>query len=330
MQTGGRNWKRIGVRTLFWGIALIVVSGLIYARVFGPTDTYAAHTQFLVSPGETVSDVAYALMSQGFVRSDIAFQIALLGKVSDRGIRPGGYEISKSMDTWTIAQTLGLPPYLTFVTFPQGARKEQIADILANALFWTNAQKQEWLTVDTAPTGALADGIYYPDTYFIPSDQSPAQVAARLRGRFADIFAPYVQEAHQKKVDWNQVLTLASIVEREAAKNDRSLVAGILWNRLDHGMKLQADATLQYAKGKEGNWWPVPQSQDKYLDSPFNTYQHTGLPPHPIANPSPASVAAVLDPEKTKCIYYLHDANHLIHCSVTYKGQLHNVNKYLK
>ncbi|MDB5237569.1 MAG: Endolytic murein transglycosylase [Parcubacteria group bacterium] len=325
-----KNWKRIGARALFGVIALIIVSGLTYAHLFGPTNIYGNRQDFIVQPDETVGQVADELKAKGFVRSSLAFQLALIGKVTDRGIRPGGYEISASMDTWTIATTLGLPPYLTFVTFPQGARKEQMADILSNALFWSAAQKKEWLTIDTAATGTLPEGDYYPDTYLIPSDQSPAQVAARLRGRFTDIFAPYIAEAKKKGLDWNKVLTLASIVERESAKNDRPLVAGILWNRLNSGMKLQADATLQYAKGKEGNWWPVPHSADKYIDSPYNTYQHTGLPPYPIANPSPESVAAVLDPEPTDCIFYLHDAGHQIHCSVTYKGQQHNVAKYLK
>jgi UPF0755 protein len=326
----GKNWKRIGVRTLLGAIAFVVVSGLTYAHIFGPTNIYGERTQFIVEPGEKVSDVADQLKAQGLVRSGLAFQLALIGKITDRGIRPGGYELSAKMDTWTIAQTLGQPPYLVFVTFPQGSRKEQMADILSDALFWSAAQKKEWLTVDTAATGTLPEGDYYPDTYLIPSDQSPAQVAARLRGRFTDIFAPYIQEANKKGLDWNEVLTLASIVEREASKTDRPLVAGILWNRLDDGMKLQADATLQYAKGKEGNWWPVPHSADKYIVSPFNTYQHVGLPPHPIANPSPESVAAVLDPQSTDCIFYLHDANHKIHCSITYKGQQHNVAKYLK
>jgi UPF0755 protein len=126
------------------------------------------------------------------------------------------------------------------------------------------------------------------------------------------------------------VLTLASIVDRESAKDDKALVAGILWNRLDVGMKLQADATLQYVKGKEGNWWPQPLSEDKYLDSPFNTYQHTGLPPHPINNPSMDSIDAVLNPVDTDCLYYLHDTDHQIHCSVTYAGQVDNVNRYLR
>jgi len=74
----------------------------------------------------------------------------------------------------------------------------------------------------------------------------------------------------------------------------------------------------------------VPQSADKYLDSPFNTYQHVGLPPHPIAEPSLAAIDAVLNPQTTSCIFYLHDPSGQIHCSKTYSGQVANVNKYLK
>ncbi|KND50453.1 MAG: UPF0755 protein [Parcubacteria bacterium C7867-007] len=318
------------VRVLLISIGTIIVCGLLYAWLFGPTQPTAAREEFLVQPGETTEQVASNLKNKGYIRSSIAFRLALIGKVTDRGIRPGGYEIARSMDTLSLADTLTHPPYLRFVTFPQGARKEQIADILAEELFWTDAQKQEWIQVDTAASGTLAEGVYYPDTYLIPSDQAPAQIAARLRGRFTDVFAPYVQQAEEKGLEWSDVLTLASIVERESAKNDRHLVAGILWNRLNDGMKLQADATLQYVKGKSGNWWPVPKSEDKYLDSPFNTYKHVGLPPHPIANPSPESVAAVLNPDKTDCIYYLHDEDHVIHCSITYAGQKKNVQKYLK
>ena len=151
-----------------------------------------------------------------------------------------------------------------------------------------------------------------------------------MRGRFLDVYGPYLQEAQQKGKDWNDVLTLASIVDRESSKVDKPLVAGILLNRLDDGMKLQADATLQYIKGAEGNWWPAPTSADKYLESAFNTYQHTGLPPHPIDNPGLDSIEAVLNPTPTDCIYYLHDAKHQIHCSLTYAGQVQNVDRYLR
>jgi UPF0755 protein len=96
-------------------------------------------------------------------------------------------------------------------------------------------------------------------------------------------------------------------------------------------MLLQADATLQYATDtKETGWWAAPDPDDKYVESPFNTYQHEGLPPAPIATPSLASIEAALDPEPTSCLFYLHDGNGRIHCSPNYAGHLANVDRFLR
>lgn len=309
-------------------LVLLIGSLLLYSHLFGPADSYAEPSQFAVEPGTSSSEVVENLSATGMVRSAWALRIALLRQPGH--IRPGSYSLGKEMDAWTIAKVLTDPPAVAFVTFPPGIRKEQMGDILADALGWSDAQKKEWNTVATNPDPSFVEGVYYPDTYLIPNDQPPAQIAARLRGRFTDMFAPYASLAQKKGIPWTDVLTLASIVDRESGKTDKALVAGILWNRLDNGMLLQADATLQYIKGTEKNWWPAPTSADKYLASAFNTYQHTGLPPHPIDNPSMDSVAAVLNPTHTDCLYYLHDANHQIHCSLTYAGQVHNVNTYLR
>ena len=95
-------------------------------------------------------------------------------------------------------------------------------------------------------------------------------------------------------------------------------------------MLLQADATLQYLRGTEGDWWPQPDVEDKDDESLYNTYEHKGLPPAPIATPSLASIEAVLDPQATKCLYYLHDAYGRIHCSTNYEAHKANVNRYLR
>lgn len=312
-------------------IGVIIASALLYAHMFGPVAKNAPVEAFLVQPGDTVEHVAYALRDQGFIKSLWAFRIAYLSSNDGKGIRPGSYEIEKDMDVWTMAGQLVGPPRLAFITFTAGMRKEQVAEILADALLWTDEQKQKWIDVDTAVTPTLTEGVYYPDTYLVPSDQDPAQIAARFRGRFQDVFAPYAAEAAAENKSWSDILIMASLIEREAARNDKALVAGVLWNRIEDGMPLGVDATLQYIKGNEANgWWPVPKSEDKYLESPFNTYQHEGLPPHPIANPSLASIEAALNPDKTSCLFYLHDNNGQIHCSPTYSGHLANIRKYLR
>jgi UPF0755 protein len=108
------------------------------------------------------------------------------------------------------------------------------------------------------------------------------------------------------------------------------IISGIIWNRLFNNMNLQIDATLQYAKASEpdgktsqrgevaGNWWPAVLPKDKYIKSPYNTYENPGLPPGPIATPSVAAVLAALNPVPTSCLYYFHDANGVFHCSDTY------------
>ncbi len=324
-------WRR---HVVIAGIAfalLLIGFLLLYARYFGPVDRYAGQQEFIVNPDDSFEKVAGELKDEGFIRSTWVLRLAYARNGKSFDIREGGYELSASMDAWSIAAALARPPYLAWITFQTGLRKEQIADLLAKKLSWSDEQKEEFITVDTAPSESLSEGVYYGDTYLIPSDQTPAQVADRLRGRFQDVFAPYAEEAKKQGVAWTDVITMASLIQREAASTaDMPLIAGIMWNRLDDGQPLAIDATLQYIRGVEGDWWPVPKSADKYLVSPFNTYKHKGLPPHPIANPGLAAIKAVLHPEKTRCYFYLHAPDGNIHCSVTYAGQIANVNKYLK
>ncbi len=327
--------RRPGRRTLVLaGIALVALLAgalLLYSRYFGPVTVDAqAATEFIVPPDADFDIVTRELKELGYIKSMTAFRIAYLSAGGMREIREGGYMLSPSMDAWTVAELLSRPPYLAWITFPPGWRKEQIAEYLANKLNWSEEEKQQFITVDTAPTPEQVEGVYYGDTYLIPSDQAPAQVAARLRDRFREVFAPFAEQTVEKNVTWTEVLIMASLIEREAARNDKHLVSGILWNRINDGMRLQVDASLQYIRGAEGNWWPVPRPEDKDLESPFNTYMYSGLPPHPITNPSIESIEAALNPTDTGCLYYLHDNDGEIHCSPSYAGHRANVDRYLR
>ncbi len=130
-----------------------------------------------------------------------------------------------------------------------------------------------------------------------------------------------------------------------------NIVSGVIWNRIFKGMSLDMDATLQYAKASEQEkalasaiageassstldadsitWWPKVESKDKYIDSPFNTYQNDGLPPTAISNPSIAAIKAAFNPAKTDCLFYIHDNYRNIHCATTYAVHKQNVQKYL-
>lgn len=326
-----RPKRRVVSRLLIGLVSSLVLFLVGYSYLFGPVDKYGQTSDFYVEPDTSIEGVAHKLVEEGFARSEFAFEAAYMRASNGRDIRPGGYRISSSMDVWSVASVLAQRPYFSSIRIKPGMRKEQIADLLVEYLDWTPEEREQWLTIYTAPAPSFVEGVYYPDTYLLPSDMAPKDVADRMRSRFQEVFAPYANEATEKGMEWTDVVTLASLVEREAAKNDKTLVAGILWNRLDRNMLLQVDATLQYIRGsEEAGWWPQPRSEDKYLDSPFNTYKHVGLPPHPIANPSLDSIRAVIDSAPTDCLYYLHDPDGQIHCSTSYKGQVRNVNRYLK
>jgi len=154
------------------------------------------------------------------------------------------------------------------------------------------------------------------------------------------MLAGEAKEAISKtKYSLAEIVTLASIIERETkTDSERPVVAGILFNRLDIGMGLQVDASLQYAvanakckmlNAKCENWWPILSKEDLRIESPYNTYKYRGLPPAAIANPGLSSLKAVVFPQETNYLYYLHDADGVIHFAATLDEHNENVRKYL-
>lgn len=136
----------------------------------------------------------------------------------------------------------------------------------------------------------------------------------------------------EQVVPMEDALKIASIIQRETIGNkDMRLISGILWNRLFSNMRLQVDATLQYVKASKtanGDWWPKVKPSYKYLESPYNTYMHAGLPPTPIASPTVGAILAALNPIETPCLFYFNDKKGEFHCSVTYKEHVNLLKKY--
>ena len=283
--------------------------------------------RFVVSLPDTPDTISSNLLSGGYITDATAFTNLIGTKI----ISPGAYKISTGWTSLQLLQVLSAKPYMKWVVIPPGLRKEEIAALLASTLGWTKKQTAEFINVDTTTNPNYIEGVYAPDTYLIPVAETTAQVTTRLIDQFNENFASYLPQFTAKDIKWTSALTLASIVQREAANTtDMPLVAGILWNRLDQGMELDVDSTLQYARGNTGlGWWAPITVADKNIDSPFNTYTHTGLPPHPISNPSIDAIDAVLNPTTTDCLYYIHDKNHMIHCAVTYAEQQANIAEYL-
>jgi len=312
-------------------ILIIIAAIFLYISFFTAPQKNAEPERFVVDLNTNTSRAINQLKTDGFIKSEWLFKLIFWLKGGNQ-IKPGGYKISKALNTWQIARVFSEPEYMKWVIIPEGLRKEQTADILSKILNWTDDEKQKWITVDTAPSDDYTEGVYFPNTYLIPVDEKPADAAKRLRAKFEEKFAPFSQEAAKQNIKWTTILNLASIIQKEAAgEKDMPLISGILWNRLEKNMRLEVDVTLQYIKGNaEIGWWPFLKTKDKQIDSPYNTYKYYGLPPHPIDNPGLIAIASALNPQKTSCLYYIHDALRRTHCSATYAQHLANIKKYLQ
>jgi cell division protein YceG involved in septum cleavage len=212
-----------------------------------------------------------------------------------------------------------------------GERKEQIAMNFAKILKWDEETKREFLVTVVSSDPVLLEGTFAPGTYMVTSDARPADIAPLISNRFNDEIVSRYPKDVAAKVPLSDALTVASLIEREAYDfEDMRYIAGVIWNRLFIDMNLQIDSTLQYAKGTKApkTWWPKPVPNDKYIDSPYNTYQNSGLPPTPIANPSVDAILAALNPRETECMYYFHDKDSKFHCSKTYEEHVVLLKEY--
>ena len=311
------------------GASFLLISSLLFSP---PQPTDQKVELFTIAMKTKEPELIDRLTEQGLIKNSWAFDLALTIKGKHNTIEQGGYYLSKGMNVWQIIEKFSLGPELKWVIIPEGLRKEQIGELLAETFGWNQQDIDDWNEKYTRTKYDYIEGVYFPDTYLIPTTEKNYEVAERMINRFNEQFAPYFDTFTQKNIMWTTGVRLASIIQREAAgKEDMPLIAGILWNRLDDDMKLEVDATVQYARGKtEGGWWASIKPEDKEIDSPYNTYMYKGIPPHPIANPGLDAIEAVLNPEETDCLYYLHDNNKQIHCAKTYEEHKENIEKYLK
>lgn len=281
---------------------------------------------FVVVRGEGGKEIAADLSRQNLIHSPTGFYllIKLLGIETD--LQAGDFRLNKSMDARTIALELTHGILDVWVTTLEGWRVEEVASQLTKHVDIPEAQFLQY----------AREGYMFPDTYLIPRDATASAVVQMLLDNFNKKVTPVMREDAKKTgLTFAQTITLASIVEREGKTDtDRPVIAGILLNRIKLNMALQVDATLQYALGYqpfEKSWWKKELTdEDKKINSPYNTYANTGLPPGPIANPGLASIKAAIYPTDTDYLYYLHDKTGTVHFAKTIEEHDANIRKYLQ
>ena len=265
----------------------------------------------LIESGETALSIASRLQDQGFINDANLFRLYMRVNGLDKRLAAGDFDLAQNMTMNTIAERLQRPRMQEIaVTFPEGLRAEEIADLLnvqgvmdgeafLSVVRGGAASARALGDYPFVPDGATTlEGFLFPDTYRLPARAAPADLIQRMLDNFGRrVTANIEQTAAEKGRSLEQVINMASIVEREARRADeRPLIASVYWNRLSGacskdtgGSYLQADPTVQYAAGRPGEWWWKPPSVEAYagVQSPYNTYLRSGLPPDAHRQPRP-------------------------------------------
>lgn len=307
---------------------------------------------FTIAPGESADAIAANLAAAGLLNDSELFLNYLRFNGLDAQLEAGEYIVDPQQTIPQMAATLTTAVVREeTVRFVEGWRLEQMADYLTDnptanidaSQFLAITQRQA--AFDLTPYTFLAglpptttlEGYLFPDTYRVPLDADAVYLVDLMLRTFERRVTPSMQQGFQAQgLTIHQAVTLAAIVEREAVvASERPIIAGVFYNRLAQGIKLEADPTVQYPLGYQpetDNWWKSPLwLDDLALDSPYNTYVYTGLPPGPIANPSLSSLEAVAFPTQTEFIFFVADCAAAVsgsHAfSVTYEEHLANVQR---
>ncbi len=282
-----------------------------------PLDVNGVEQRFTVESGESVNSIASRLEIVGLIRNAEAFRAYLIYAGWDTTIQAGEYKLSTAMSAMEVARELqdATPEEVTFVILPGWRLEEIAASLPTSGLAIT---PEEFLTAARTPypdydflAGATTtEGFLFPDSYIVPRGVTVDIFVNGLLRNFALHLTPDLTHEYERVgLTTYQAVTLASLVEREAIKDEeKPLIASVYLNRYKINMKLDADPTVQYALGYSiinQSWWTSPLTLiDLQVNSPYNTYINTGLPPTPIANPSMEALRAVAFPAQSNYLYF--------------------------
>jgi UPF0755 protein len=277
---------------------------------------------FTVEIGENAVTIANKLSQQQLINDPDLFRLFLRYNRLDASLEAGDYELRRNMSMREIAEALQKASFEeVVVTIPEGWRAEEVAEkltaegIMDGSEFLATVRQGVGVNhplLADRPPGASYEGYLFPDTYRLPLNATPEDLISRMLDNMASkLPEDAVARAATQGFSFFEILTVASIVEREAVvPAERSTIASVYLNRLNQGMYLQADPTVQYAMGYQtdtGQWWKTPVTLEEYsqVNSPYNTYLNGGLPPGPIANPGAASMLSTLQPSQTAYLFFM-------------------------
>lgn len=336
------------------GIFLLISNWYNYA-IYNPK-TNITEVDFKVEPGDTLVSIADSLEEAGIIKSKDALKIYLRLNSVDAVIKTGDYTFSGDIAIPKLIEVLEAGTFKpsTSITVQEGLLTEDVAEIFDSELTTAGENKKfkssEFLDIVANPNGydlseevanflSVAkpsskplDGYLFPDTYSVDSEATAQDIVEmmvlNLKKRLEEnqINVSGIKNNQEELSNFYEVLILASIIEREAGKNDDpSIISSVFHNRLATNYPLQADSTVNYVTGKNDAGALIA---DTKIDSPYNTYKYAGLTPTPINNPGIRSIKASLTPSDTKYFFFWHSSTGQVYFAVTYEQHQANIRKY--
>ncbi len=311
----------VGILSLVSGDVQQRFTSFVISQVEGAPSNDPTPVIFTVHRGESASEIADRLERERLISSAFLFRALLRTRSDEVVIAAGEHVVRRNMTMTQLLAALRGGSTSNRLTILEGWRAAQIGDeleyrgIVRKSVFNSIIRNRDLLpkALDFLPADANFEGYLFPDTYAIADNTEGAELVKRMLDNFVQEVMPvYEDRAYESQLKLSEVVTLASIIEREARlPEERPIMASVYLNRLREGMLLQADPTVQYAiaPGQEapvaGYWKQELSLEDLASNSPYNTYQSKGLPPGPICSPGLASIKAVLNPARTDYFYFV-------------------------
>jgi UPF0755 protein len=320
---------------LRWVVALLVLAtaGLGWLVVTPTAAVRQGPLVVMIPPHEGLLGIANRLLEAQVIRSRVAFVAGTLVRGAPRHLKAGEYEVPRDANAWAIIALLESgrvrqhailhPEGATVAELARALEAERLADVDAVTRV---AADRKFLDAHGIE-GPSVEGYLFPDTYQFVRGMTAEEMLGKMVQRMRTKLTPEIRaRARDMGLSTHQLLTLASIIEREAiVKDEQRVVAAVFWNRLKIGMPLQADPTVQYAVAKERR---ALSRADLAVDHPYNTYVRSGLPPGPIASPGLGAIEAALDPAPVKYLYFVASDDQRHHFSTTVQEHNAAVTRY--
>lgn len=324
-------------------IAVLLVGGFLYIEDAKKpiSEDKAINKSIEIVSGSSIIDISRTLKQNGLIKNELVFKVySKLSKKSSK-YKAGMYELNTGMDQDDIINALvkggKLKASIKF-TIPEGFELKQIADRLESIGLVDKSKflgltsnisnfRDEYSFLKDLPNDSTLEGYLYPNTYEVFEDATEEEIIKKMLDSFKTVYTSEIEtKGKDLGMNTNQIITLASIIEREAVlEKERSTMSGVFHNRLESDMPLQSCATVQYALGERK---PVLSNKDVQIKSNYNTYINAGLPPAPISSPGKESIRAAVEPEDIEYLFFVRtgdDGSHTF--TTTYNEHLKAKNR---